>query len=174
MTGKRFKSRCYEKQKNVVIYDEGNKLFDVSYRDFGDAYYLKMKLSPVIDKLNELAEENQDNKAMIEFLSTENTQIMNELKTRTQIQHQLEEENEQLKRQIGNLEHTRDFCADVLADCERIETENKELKRQVKKTIFHIDVMIDVSAPNTERISVLLDLKEKIIETFGEWVIEYD
>lgn len=84
------------------------------------------------------------------------------------------EENEELKKQSGNLEHTRDFCADVLADCERIETENKELKRQVKETIFHIDVLIDVSAPNTERIGVLLDLKEKIIETFGEWVILND
>lgn len=150
----------------------------VSYKDnlTGEIYCPKYEMGfyKLLDKLNELAEENQDNKAMIEFLSTENTQIMNELKTRTQIQHQLEEENEQLKRQIGNLEHTRDFCADVLADCERIETENKELKRQVKETIFHIDVMIDVSAPNTERISVLLDLKEKIIETFGEWVIEYD
>lgn len=60
MTEKRFKSRCYEKQKNTVIYDEGNKLFDVSYRDFEDAYYLKMKLSPVIDKLNELSNENKE------------------------------------------------------------------------------------------------------------------
>ena len=59
MTGKRFKSRCYEKQKNVVIYDKSDKLFDVSYKDFEDAYYLKMKLIPVIDKLNELNEENQ-------------------------------------------------------------------------------------------------------------------
>ena len=56
-----------------------------------------------ISLLNELAEENYDNKAMIEFLSTENTQIMNELKTRTQIQHQLEKENEQLKQQIKDL-----------------------------------------------------------------------
>ena len=56
-------------------------------------------LNDIADRLNELAEENKDNKAMIEFLSTENTQIMNELKTRTQIQHQLEEENEQLKKE---------------------------------------------------------------------------
>ena len=54
----------------------------------------------VVDLLNELAEENKDNKAMIEFLNIENNQIMNELKTRTQIQHQLEEENEQLKAQL--------------------------------------------------------------------------
>lgn len=60
MSEKRFKSRCYEKQKNVVIYDKGDKLFDVSYRDFEDAYYLKMKLSPVIDKLNELSNQNNE------------------------------------------------------------------------------------------------------------------
>ena len=70
MNEKRFKSRCYEKQKNVVIYDEGNKLFDVSYRDFEDAYYLKMKLSPVIDKLNELSEENKLYKERISLLSS--------------------------------------------------------------------------------------------------------
>ena len=56
-------------------------------------------LNDIADRLNELAEENKDNKAMIEFLSIENTQIMDEVKTRTQIQHQLEEENEQLKKE---------------------------------------------------------------------------
>lgn len=60
MTEKRFKSRCYEKQKNTVIYDKGVKLFDVSYRDFEDAYYLKMKLIPVVNKLNELSKENKE------------------------------------------------------------------------------------------------------------------
>jgi len=70
MSEKRFKSRCYEKQKNVVIYDKGDKLFDVSYRDFEDAFYLKMKLSPVIDKLNELSEENKHHKERISLLSS--------------------------------------------------------------------------------------------------------
>ena len=46
---------------------------------------------------------------------------------------ELSEENEQLKRQIGNLEHTRDFCADVLADFERIEKENQEIKNDEKQ-----------------------------------------
>ena len=59
MSAKRFKSRCYEKQQNTVIYDDGEKLFDVSYRNFEDAFYLKMKLIPVIDKLNELNDENK-------------------------------------------------------------------------------------------------------------------
>ena len=79
MTEKRFKSRCYEKQKNVVIYDKGDKLFDVSYRDFEDAFYLKMKLSPVIDKLNELDTELKSSPRVdvneIESLVCENQQL---------------------------------------------------------------------------------------------------
>lgn len=39
-------------------------------------------------------------------------------------------ENEQLKQQIGNLEHTRDFCAEC---CERLEKENEELKSEIRK-----------------------------------------
>lgn len=79
MTEKRFKSRCYEKEKNVVIYDKGDKLFDVSYRDFEDAYYLKMKLIPVIDKLNELDTELKSSPRVdvneIESLVCENQQL---------------------------------------------------------------------------------------------------
>ena len=40
----------------------------------------------------------------------------------------LHEENQSLKKQIGNLEHTRDFLGDVCADCDRLEKENKKLK----------------------------------------------
>ena len=82
MTEKRFKSRCYEKQKNVVIYDKGDKLFDVSYRDFEDAYYLKMKLIPVIDKLNELNDENEafKNSDNITELETEIMELKEETK----------------------------------------------------------------------------------------------
>lgn len=42
----------------------------------------------------------------------------------------LSEENEQLKQQIGNLEHTRDFCAEC---CERLEKENEGLKFEIRK-----------------------------------------
>ena len=42
----------------------------------------------------------------------------------------LQDENEQLKQQIGNLEHTRDFCAEC---CERLEKENEELKFEIRK-----------------------------------------
>ena len=79
MIEKRFKSRCYEKQKNVVIYDKGDKLFDVSYREFEDAFYLKMKLIPVIDKLNELDTELKSSPRVdvneIESLVCENQQL---------------------------------------------------------------------------------------------------
>ena len=45
----------------------------------------------------------------------------------------LAEENEQLKRRIGNLEHTKDFCDEVCADCERLENENEQLKHQLQQ-----------------------------------------
>lgn len=45
--------------------------------------------------------------------------------------NRLHDENHQLKRQIGNLEHTKDFCADVCADCERLEKENEQLKQEI-------------------------------------------
>ena len=101
MTEKRFKSRCYEKQKNVVIYDKGDKLFDVSYRDFEDAYYLKMKLSPVIDKLNELSEEN--------------SKLQNQI-------DELEDDNEKYSKSLDKLEdYTKRFiptkCLNEFKDC---------------------------------------------------------
>ena len=52
---------------------------------------------------------------------------------------ELEKENEQLKRQIGNLEHTKDFCADVCADCERLEKENEQLKQREQTLTAKID-----------------------------------
>ena len=44
--------------------------------------------------------------------------------------NELYEENHQLKRQIGNLEHTRDFCAEC---CERLENENEQLKSEIRE-----------------------------------------
>ena len=67
----------------------------------------KITLQQCYDLLNNFAKENQDNKAMIKFLDTENNQIMNELKTRTQIQHQLEEENEKLESKLKDCEKTK-------------------------------------------------------------------
>ena len=47
-----------------------------------------------------------------------------------EVKCELADENEQLKQQIGNLEHTRDFCAEC---CERLEKENEELKFEIRK-----------------------------------------
>ena len=42
----------------------------------------------------------------------------------------LYDENEQLKKEIGNLEHTKEFCAEC---CERLEKENEQLKSEIRK-----------------------------------------
>ena len=44
--------------------------------------------------------------------------------------NELHEENHQLKRQIDNLEHTKDFCAEC---CERLEKENEQLKSEIRE-----------------------------------------
>ena len=71
-------------------------------------------------------------------------------------------ENEQLKRQIGNLEHTRDFCADVLADFERIEKENKELKQQLESEHTMLDNAILLERTRMGKNS-LIQYKEAIM-----------
>lgn len=101
--------------------------------DYGtEPHFEYYTLKGATDKLNELAEENKDNKAMIEFLSTENTQIMNELKTRTQIQHQLEYENEQLKQELFDSECE---CIEVHYHDNEVRRDNKieELKIEFKE-----------------------------------------
>ena len=65
---RRFKCRCYQKDNTVKIYDGSEILFDVSYRDFDDAFYLGRKLQSVIMELNELYEENEQCKMMIATL----------------------------------------------------------------------------------------------------------
>ena len=71
---RRFKCRCYQKDNTVKIYDGSEILFDVSYRDFDDAFYLGRKLQSVIMELNELHEENKElkkeNKLLKDTLSS--------------------------------------------------------------------------------------------------------
>lgn len=86
---RRFKCRCYQKDNTVKIYDDSEILFDVSYRDFDDAFYLGRKLQSVIMELNELHEENQLLKLQVE--------------TKLFSRRELEKENEQLKQQIKDL-----------------------------------------------------------------------
>lgn len=152
MTEKRFKSRCYEKQKNVVIYDKGDKLFDVSYRDFEDAYYLKMKLSPVIDKLNELSEENSKLHTQNDFLKDENQHMRD-----------LVNENRQLKQQLEDCKDVNVRCCNdysaMRRDVWKYKEENEQLKsdnnRLVKQTAETIE-------KHQQRVLDLID--EKIIE----------
>lgn len=49
--------------------------------------------------------ENEELKTMNTFLDDENSQINNELKTRTALQHRLKEENEQLKEELKELKN---------------------------------------------------------------------
>lgn len=108
-----------------------------------------LTFNEVLDLLNELHDENQllhkinedtinfmyDNfDSNIIFTDRELNDICNEmgwelLEKGIKIK-QLEKENEQLKQQIGNLEHTRDFCAEC---CERLEKESEELKFEIRK-----------------------------------------
>lgn len=44
--------------------------------------------------------------------------------------NELHEENQRLKGQICNLEHTRDFCGEC---CERLEKENEQLKSEIRE-----------------------------------------
>lgn len=76
----------------------------------------KLNANDVVDLLNEQHEQIGRLK--------ENFRALDEIKC------ELADENEQLKQQIGNLEHTRDFCAEC---CERLEKENEGLKFEIRK-----------------------------------------
>ena len=121
MTEKRFQVTQTTFGSGIYDFQAENELCE-SYDE--DAY------SEVCKKLNELAEENKDKKAMIEFLSTENTQIMNELKTRTQIQHQLEEENEQLGNELNTYKESNKLLKQTI---DRLQKENEKLKQENQK-----------------------------------------
>lgn len=89
---------------NLMILHDKYKDLEEDWRYYQNLAGKYFEESIKLKKQNkQLKEENQNHKAMIEFLDTENTQIMNELKTRTQIQHQLEEENEQLKNKVHSV-----------------------------------------------------------------------
>lgn len=90
---RRFKCRCYQKDNTVKIYDGSEILFDVSYRDFDDAFYLGRKLQSVIMELNTLHEENEQLKSALKELR----EIGDYQADRIQ---ELNDENEQLKQQL--------------------------------------------------------------------------
>ena len=126
MTEKRFQ---YNVNKNSIEYNK---------KHFA---YCNVEQNKITNKLNKLNDENeqlkQRNKRFEEKIQRERNSFTKtherwSKEAETKIK-ELSEENEQLKRQIGNLEHTRDFCADVLADFERIEKENQEIKNDEKQ-----------------------------------------
>ena len=92
-----------------------------------------MRKDEIVELLNEQHETIQRLKQNIDELLSVN------------VEEELLKENEQLKRQIGNFEHTKDFVADVCADCKRLEKEKEQLNksrdelisenRHIKKTI---------------------------------------
>jgi len=146
MTEKRF----YVAESNLI---DGYCVFD---REKKYAFHPRQRKADCLNDahtLNELAEENQDNKAMIEFLDTENTQITNEIKTRTQIQHQLEKENEQLKQQLK----TKYIVNKQYEELQRLKKENKAVKeetQQLKWLIIHMGYTI-----KNENGTITLELK---------------
>lgn len=110
-----------------------------------------------LNKMNELADENEHYKSIFETVNgwymenskqkvelddivglvkidepTDSVQLKKEAQLSICEKRiiELENENEQLKQQIGNLEHTRDFCAEC---CERLEKENEELKFEIRE-----------------------------------------
>lgn len=82
-----------------------------------------LTINELVDLLNELHEENT-------MLKERRHEDINDLSVIAMKYQALEKENEQLKRQVGNLEHTRDFCAEC---CERLEKENEQLKSEIRE-----------------------------------------
>jgi chromosome segregation ATPase len=110
---KRFK---FNGATNCIEYDGKSILLDSYGED-------------IEELLNELHEENQKCKEYNGKLYANHTKTDRELLKQIS---ELQKENEQLKRQIGNLEHTKDFCAEVCADCERLENENEQLRKEIE------------------------------------------
>ena len=73
----------------------------------------------------------------------------------------LNTEIEQLKQEIGNLEHTKDFCADVCADCERLEKENEQLKSDNDRLV---NETAKVVAKHQRKVLELIDKKINLLE----------
>lgn len=77
---KRFTLRVHPKDNGVKIFDDysdtNRRLFDVSYRDYEDAKYLRAKLESVVDLLNQMSDE-------IEILNRENQALKNHIDRNT-------------------------------------------------------------------------------------------
>ena len=72
----------------------------------------------------------REKRSLIGIEDTETGMVCVTIEENIILLNKLHEENQQLKRQIGNLEHTRDFCAEC---CERLEKENEQLKSEIRE-----------------------------------------
>ena len=76
MTEKRFTLRLHPKDKGVKIFnnhDEDNwRVLNLHFNDYEDAKFVREKLEPVVDLLNELVDKN-------ELLKKENNELENEI-----------------------------------------------------------------------------------------------
>lgn len=109
---RRFKCRCYQKDNTVKIYDGSEILFDVSYRDFDDAFYLGRKLQSVIMELNELHEEKKELHVQCNLLREQANEFHRGARENANGVGQLEKENKELQernnrqaKQLGNIYH---------------------------------------------------------------------
>lgn len=74
----------------------------------------------IVKLLNELSDK-------CEFFEIENEALEDGATKYAELHHKSLKENEQLKEQISNLEHTRDYCVEC---CERLEKEIEQLKQK--------------------------------------------
>ena len=96
--------------------------------------------------------EEIDQLVLITTSKSGNLYLVNEL-------NKLANENEQLKKQIGNLDDTKDFCADVCADCKRLEKENEQLKQFID----------ELTTKGTGRINLMNGYSYKVSAVLTNW-----
>lgn len=144
MTEKRFTNIEHDYENAwIKCNDDGDFMIYAIYKELDES------LPSLEDLLNGLHEENQELKRLVKATVEDYTDLKQSFDL-------IDKENEQLKKQIGNLEHTKDFCAEVCADCERLEKENEQLKSEIngleellksyRKTIKHdAELLADAS-----------------------------
>lgn len=110
---------CLRKRENVRTYclsEEAMKCYTSNAKRQGDKMTVKQFTTKGIIYSSYCVWDSDDKP----YGNDEVVELLNELS----------KENEELKQQIGNLEHTKDFCAEC---CERLEKENEELKSEIRK-----------------------------------------
>lgn len=150
MTEKRFRLKVFERGAIVKIYDNNRIIFDVAYRDYADAKYLREKLTGIVERLNDLHEEVE----YLKPLANENTHYIGNMEddviTFQQRIKTLESENQELMKQLY-LTHMASMFSTV-----------KSFKGDVSKRYVYDeenDVIYD-TANNYGQYNKILDKKE--------------